>query len=224
MKGLAVDLSVSELTVSAKNEDLSVSAQFNIGMRQSETLLPAIEYVMERVGIKKDDLDYLAIAKGPGSFTGLRLSFAALKAIQLAAGIPLYGISSLDIYAWQYRELPYVIVPAIDARKDKFYAKALTNGTEALAEGDYEPSALAEKLRTLTGDILLCGPDASLLKHQLPPLMSGRTVLSIDFHQNPAKALFEIAEGMISAQKPPLNEYDGPEYIRASEAEEKLRS
>ena len=82
MKGLALDSSITKLTVAAKNDNHIVTASFDIGMKQSETLLPAITYVMEKAGIETSDLDYMAICKGPGSFTGLRLGFAAVKALE----------------------------------------------------------------------------------------------------------------------------------------------
>ena len=110
MKALAVDLAVSKLTVAAKNDDYTVTAVYNIGMKQSETLVPAIDYVLTKAGLKKNELDYLAITSGPGSFTGLRLAFAALKAIEMAFNIPLYGISSLDCYAEHYRKLPFTVI------------------------------------------------------------------------------------------------------------------
>ena len=110
MKALAIDSAVSKLTISAKNDEFSVSTVFDIGMKQSETLLPAIDYVLSKLNITTNDLDYLVLSKGPGSFTGLRLAFAALKSIEMAKNIPLYGISTLDTYSYHYQALPFPVL------------------------------------------------------------------------------------------------------------------
>ena len=224
MKALAVDLAVSKLTVAAKNEDHTVSASYYIGMKQSETLLPAIDYILEKSGLKKSELDYLTLSAGPGSFTGLRLCFAALKAIEMAFNCPLYGVSSLDAYAEHYLSLPFTIVSCIDAKKEKFYAKIWENKNIILDEGDYEISVIAEKLASEKKAVLICGSDAELLKQKLlksDNSLETKEMHTVNFTVNTAEQLFIITERMIKAGKKPLNDYDGPVYLRASEAEEK---
>ncbi|MBQ5999726.1 MAG: tRNA (adenosine(37)-N6)-threonylcarbamoyltransferase complex dimerization subunit type 1 TsaB [Treponema sp.] len=224
MKALAVDLAVSKLTVAAKNEDHTVSASYDIGMKQSETLLPAIDYVLEKAGLKKSELDYLALSAGPGSFTGLRLCFAALKAIEMAFNCPLYGISSLDAYAEHYLSLPFTIVSCIDAKKEKFYAKIWENKNILLNEGDYEIPVIAEKLASEKNSILICGSDADVLKQELlksDNSLKSKEIYTVSFTINTAEQLFIATERMIKEGKQPLNDYDGPVYLRASEAEEK---
>lgn len=224
MKALAVDLAVSKLTVAAKNDDYTVTAVYDIGMKQSETLVPAIDYVLTKAGLEKNELDYLAITSGPGSFTGLRLAFAALKAIEMAFNIPLYGISSLDCYAEHYRKLPFTVVSCIDAKKDKFYAKAYEEDNLLFDEGDYEIPEIVEKLSAARKDILICGSDADVLKEQIEDKICGKNIFTVDFSVNAADQLFKIAEQMHKGGKDPLNDYDGPVYLRASEAEVKHNS
>lgn len=224
MKALAVDLAVSKLTVAAKNDDYTVTAVYDIGMKQSETLVPAIDYVLTKAGLEKNELDYLAITSGPGSFTGLRLAFAALKAIEMAFNIPLYGISSLDCYAEHYRKLPFTVVSCIDAKKDKFYAKAYEEDNLLFDEGDYEIPEIVEKLSAARKDILICGSDADVLKEQIEDKICGKNIFTVDFSVNAADQLFKIAEQMHKDGKEPLNDYDGPVYLRASEAEVKHNS
>ena len=95
MKALAIDCAVSRLTIAAKNEGKTCTCIYDIGMKQSEILVPSIEYVLSKVDLTSADLDYTVLTEGPGSFTGLRLGFSALKAIELAYNVPVYGISSL---------------------------------------------------------------------------------------------------------------------------------
>ena len=86
MKALALDTAISCITIAAKNDDNLASLVLDIGMRQSEKLLPAIDYVLSQADLKPGELDYTVLCEGPGSFTGLRLGFAALKAIELFGG------------------------------------------------------------------------------------------------------------------------------------------
>src|SRR5574344_1381041 len=103
MKALAIDTANSKILISAKNDDKSVTVIFNIGMKQSETLLPSIDYVLNQLQITPQELDYTVLCKGPGSFTGLRLGFAALKAIEAAYNVPIYGSLSLETYAFPFK-------------------------------------------------------------------------------------------------------------------------
>ena len=224
MKALAVDLAVSKLSVAAKNEEHTVSVQFDIGMKQSETILPAIDYVLKSAGLNKSELECLTLCSGPGSFTGLRLCYAALKAISMAFNIPLYGVSTLDTFAEHYKKLPFTIVSCIDAKKDKFYAKIWEDGKLSTDEGDYEIPFIADKLSASKKDIFICGSDAELLKQKIEeaqPSLSEKNIYTVDFTVNTTDQLFKITEQMIKEGKAPLNEYDGPVYLRASEAEEK---
>lgn len=225
MKGLAIDSSITKLTVAAKNDDHTVTASYDIGMKQSETLLPAINYVMEKAGFSASELEYSSICQGPGSFTGLRLGFAAVKAFECSAKAPVYGISTLKANAWAFENLGLPVISIIDAKKDRFYACCYKNGTELFPEGDYP----YEKLSTMLSNsgentFILAGPEADcqVFSENVLPLLNGIS-LKIPKTIPPATdALFAIAEKMISDGEKPLQEYDGPVYLRASEAEENI--
>lgn len=76
MKALAIDCAVTKLSVAAKNESNTIKLTLDVGMKQSEKLLPAIDYVMKEAGLSAKNLDYTAVTLGPGSFTGLGLDLA----------------------------------------------------------------------------------------------------------------------------------------------------
>ena len=96
MNALAIDCAVSRLTISAKKDEKIVAVILDIGMKQSESLVPTIDYVLEKIELSPAELDYTVLTNGPGSFTGLRLAISAVKSINLAYNIPVYGISSLE--------------------------------------------------------------------------------------------------------------------------------
>lgn len=222
MKGLAVDTAISKITISAKNEEHTVTSIYDIGMHQSETLLPAIQYVLEKAGLTPNELDYIAITRGPGSFTGLRLGFSAVKALQIASKAPLYAFDTLDVYADNYTVLSMPVISCIDAKKDRFYAKGFCN--IKMEEGDYTPEEIAAFLnKTESKDIIICGSDSHLLKENLMQI-TDKNLIPVDFIVNTAETLFKMAEKSLQEGAKPLDDYDGPFYLRASEAEVKLNA
>lgn len=225
MNGLAIDSAITKITISAKNDSHTVTAVFNIGMKQSETLLPAIQYVLEKADLKPENLDYISISNGPGSFTGLRLGFSAAKAIEMASNAKLYGINTLDAYAAPFKDFPFTVLSCIDAKKDRFYAKAFSNAKEIIPEGDYTPEEIAALLKNCGSaeNILVCGSDAALLSEQIKQF-SDKKFLPQDFNINVGEILLSMTEEKIAAGAKPMNDYDGPFYLRASEAEVKKQA
>lgn len=288
MKALALDTSVSCIQIAAKNGDNLASLVLDIGMRQSEKLLPAIEYVMKQADLSPADLDYTVLCEGPGSFTGLRLGFAALKAIELYGGrsagdencsqdqnaageqnflqdqnaaasrIPLYAINTLDFLAQPFLDLGGVVLPIIDAHKEKFYAKAFFNGKEILPCDDWDLRVLEEKvlaalggncsqdqstaasgdssqakdaardgncsqdLNAGGGSIFVCGLEANVFAEACKEngLFKGMKIVAPKSRVLNMESLFALAEEKIARKEPPLADYDGPQYFRASEAEQ----
>ena len=147
MKALVIDCAISKLSIAAKNEDKVCVTSYDIGMKQSEILVSAIDYVLKTVDLTTAQLNYTAITIGPGSFTGLRLGISALKAIQLAYNVPVYGISTLDSYRYSLEnvfDLP--IISAIDAHKDCFYATITNKNEVLLEEGDHPVEKIMDSL------------------------------------------------------------------------------
>ena len=223
MKALAIDCACSRLTVAAKNEDKTCTAIYDIGMRQSETLVPALNFVLEKAGLAKNELDYTTLTIGPGSFTGLRLGISALKAIECAFGTPVYGISSLETYAFPYVCSGLPVLACIDANKDRFFAGVYTNGQNTIPDGDYDIPYLAEKLKE-EKKIILAGfeKDTTKLKSLLEIAAPQLELIQMPVTAVTTESLFQLAEQKKSAGISPLQDYDGPVYLRASEAEIKL--
>ncbi len=223
MKALAIDCAVSKLTIAAKNDDYSVSTIYDIGMRQSEILVPSIDEILQQAQIEKSELDFTTLTVGPGSFTGLRLVISALKAIELAFGTPIYGISSLKTYSYPFEDFSVPVLSCIDANKDRFYANISCGNKVLLEDGDWEISKIAEVCNSLD-KVLVCGPDAKKLTSILQVEKVKSQLLLPKTNQLTTEALFAIAEDMLNKKEPSLKNFDGPVYLRASEAEIKLNS
>lgn len=223
MNILVLDCAVTKLSIAVKTEDKFISQTYDIGMRQSEILVPTIDEILSKAGITAADLNYSALTIGPGSFTGLRLGISALKAIELAYNVPVYGISSLTIYSYAYKDLGLPILSCIDANKDKFYACLSDQNSLILEEGDYEVEEIISKLNGLS-KVLVAGPDAQKLADIIKENKNDIEVLTTKASAMTTEALVAITEDKISKGEATLKDFDGPVYLRASEAELALKS
>ena len=70
MKALVIDAAASCMHIAAKNDDFKASISLDLGQKQSQKLLPSIDYILEQVGLKSSELEYTALTSGPGTFTG----------------------------------------------------------------------------------------------------------------------------------------------------------
>lgn len=224
MKALAIDSSSTYITFTAKNEDKTVRLSLDIGMHQSEQLLPSIEQVLSLASLSASELDFTALCGGPGSFTGLRLAYAALKALQLANGTPIYAIPTLEAIAYPFSKWKGAVVSVIDAKKNRFYDAIYRNGEENSAASDDELSTIASKLDK-EEEILAVGPDAEYFAECLSASYPEFKVSTLKaFHIDAGQQLLELGNKMFLEKKPALQEYEGPVYIRPSEAEEKRKA
>lgn len=223
MNILVLDCAVTKLSIAVKTEDKFISQTYDIGMRQSEILVPTIDEILSKAGITAADLNYSALTIGPGSFTSLRLGISALKAIELAYNVPVYGISSLTIYSYAYKDLGLPILACIDANKDKFYACLSDQNSLILEEGDYEVEEIISKLNGLS-KVLVAGPDAQKLADIIKENKNDIEVLTTKASAMTTEALVAITEEKISKGEATLKDFDGPVYLRASEAELALKS
>ena len=222
MNILALDCAVSRISLAVKTENKFISTTYDIGMRQSEILVTAIDEILKKAEISAAELAASCLTIGPGSFTGLRLGISAFKAIELAYNVPVYGISSLEAYAYPYKTFHLPLLSCIDANKNKFYARIEKDANLLLKDDDYEIEKIAEAVKDLD-TILVCGPDADKLCKNLNALYTDKTFLLPSVPAQTGEALIKVTEELIEKKAEPLKDFDGPVYLRASEAELKLK-
>lgn len=223
MNILVLDCAVTKISIGVETENKFISHTYDIGMRQSEILVPVIDEILSKAGISASDLNYSALTIGPGSFTGLRLGISALKAIELAYNVPVYGISSLKVYSYAYENFSLPVLSCIDANKDKFYASLTENKTCLLEEGDWEVNQIADKLKGLS-KVLVTGPDAQKLASQIKEINKDIDILLPQVSSMTTESLLAITKDKIANGQPSLKDFDGPVYLRASEAELALKN
>jgi tRNA threonylcarbamoyladenosine biosynthesis protein TsaB len=146
------------------HEGVLASAHQCRGRRHAETLAPMIEFVAQQAEIELQELGAIAVDVGPGLFTGLRVGIATAKAMAYGLGIPMIGVSSLDLLAFPLRYSSRLIVAVIDARRGEvFHAqyRQVPGGLQRVTDpGVSPPDELASDLLARGEELLLVGDGA----------------------------------------------------------------
>ena len=195
----------------------------NTGLTHSQTLMVMAEDMLKAAGKTMADINAVAVAEGPGSFTGVRIGVAAAKGLSWGAELPCYGVSTLEAMAMTLGVYQGYVCPVMDARRSQVY-NALFYVNQGAAERICEDRAialsdLAEELKALDGPIFLVGDGSTLtyntLKEAIPALVLP-----------PEHRMHQRASGvaLAAAAKVAAGETgDGaalvPNYLRLSQAE-----
>ena len=130
----------------------------NIRATHSERLMAAVDHLLHLSGWELGQLEGLAVAIGPGSFTGLRIGISAVKGLALALGIPVSAVPTLDALAATLPFAAHPVCPVLDAKKGEVYASLYHWSGDAMCR-DWEylalaPDALCDRLR---GPVIFVG-------------------------------------------------------------------
>lgn len=224
MKILALESSALAASVAVcEDEELIAQSFQRTGLTHSATLMPMAEDLLKNAGLTMADVDVIAVAAGPGSFTGLRIGVAAAKGLAWALDKPCAACSTLESMAWQVAHLDGELCPAMDARRQQVYnARFETqNGCPVRLTEDRAISLaeLTEEMRNTGKTQILVGDGARLcynafLEANIPAQLA------------PAHLMFQMAWGvarqgleLARAGKLTSAALLAPEYHRLSQAE-----
>ena len=107
-----------------KDEAIMASVLSNAGLTHSETLMPMIDKVFTMSGLSLEEVDYIALTNGPGSFTGLRIGAATAKGLAMGLNKPLIPLGTLEVAAYGMPVPGVIRVATMDARRHQVYAAA----------------------------------------------------------------------------------------------------
>ena len=139
MRVLAIDSSGLTATVAVVEEEQTI-AEYTINYKKthSQTLLPMIDEMVRMTEVDLSAVDAIAVAGGPGSFTGLRIGSATAKGLGFALGKPLVSVPTVDAMAYSVYGCEDIICPIMDARRSQVYTGIYTFVPETAAEGSHE--------------------------------------------------------------------------------------
>ena len=154
MKILALETSAKSVSVAVTEDDrVLCSAYQNTGLTHSRTLMPLLEGMLTPAGLTLSDIGLIAVAHGPGSFTGLRIGVSAAKGLAWARELPCCGVSTLEAMAQNLRHMDATVICAMDARRNQIYNAVFrcSGGTIQRVTED-RAIALSQLAQDLQGD------------------------------------------------------------------------
>lgn len=222
MIGLAIDTSTSVLGVAVADETKVIAEWItNEKKNHSVRLMPAINRVLEEVELTPKQLDRIIVAKGPGSYTGVRIGVSVAKALAWSLQIPLVGVSSLELLAYNGRYFQGVVSPIFDARRGQVYTGLyrFENGNIQKVKEDQiiDADAWATELKQRKEPILFLGNDIDKHRETFERILQKLANFGDISQSNPRPGELAII-GM--KRKPEVDVHHfTPNYVQLAEAE-----
>lgn len=122
MKILALETSATACSVALCEDERLLAQNFeHCGLTHSRTLMPMLEGMLDMAGVPLSEVDVIAVAAGPGSFTGLRIGVSAAKGLAWPGDKPCAGVSTLEAMAWTVAHTGLEVCSVMDARRHQVY-------------------------------------------------------------------------------------------------------
>lgn len=137
------------------------------GNNQTVQLLPQLDLMLSHLRKTRNDVTALAVALGPGSWSGLRVGMSVAKGMALAAGLPLVGVGTLDVLAYQHQQPTMTVYPLMHLGRDRYATAAFQHHGAWGKTSDYRNVTLAELASEVHGRALFCGDVAASVQTQL---------------------------------------------------------
>lgn len=164
---LGIETSTPLASVALGSEQgVVASAMVSRGANYNEFLLPAIRFCLDEAGLGYRNIGAVAVGLGPGLFTGMRVGVATAKALAQTLSLPIVGMASLDLVAYEVRHSAKTICAILDARRNQvFYAfyRSSPGGVQRMTGYRVDkPGTLAIGLASRPEEVLLVGNGAHL--------------------------------------------------------------
>ena len=229
MKILALDSSGLVASVAVlENDDCIAEYTINYKKTHSQTLLPMLDEVSKMIELDLSSIDAIAVAAGPGSFTGLRIGSATAKGLGQALNKPLVGIPTVDGLAYNMYATDKLICPLMDARRNQTY----TGLYEFVrTEEKYHLNIVKEQCAVALDEIIDCinkiqreviflGDGVPVFKEQLEEKVKvPYSYAPASCNRQRAAAVGALAYDYIAKGKMEDAAEHAPEYLRLSQAE-----
>ncbi|MBO8171651.1 MAG: tRNA (adenosine(37)-N6)-threonylcarbamoyltransferase complex dimerization subunit type 1 TsaB [Bacillaceae bacterium] len=227
MKILGIDTSNLVLSVALIEDEKTLGEMTtNLKKNHSVRLMPAIDDLMDALSILPDELDGIAVAEGPGSYTGVRIGVATAKSMAWALGIPLIGVSSLEAIAWNTPFFQGMISPLFDARRGRVYTGLYRSGDGELhveQEDRIIPlNQWLDQLKAGGEPVLFLGDDVRLHFEQIEAQLGELAHFTTpEYHIPRASHIARQGLKKISQMNPEALHRFAPAYLQLAEAEAK---
>lgn len=228
MKLVAIDSSGLVASVAVITEE-KLLAEFTVNNKKthSQTLMPMLDEILKILDQEITEIDGIAVAGGPGSFTGLRIGSSTAKGLGLALNKPIISVPTVDALAYNLYGTDKVICPIMDARRDQVYTGIYEFAGEEFTVIEPQKAVaieeIAEELNTLGRSVIFLGDGVEVHREKLQRIM--KVPLSFaPVHLSKQRAAAVGALGLIYFQKGNYESADThePMYLRLSQAEREM--
>ena len=222
--------SCAVLRVEEGRQTLLCEASANTGLTHSQTLMPMITDMLKNAGLALSRIDGLAVAAGPGSFTGVRIGVAAVKGLAFPGDLPCVAVSTLAGMAHRFAGVPYTgrILTAMDARCRQIYTALFAceagNLTRLTPDEALPLDEVSRRLAGETAPILVVGDGAVLCYDALKDAVPGLQLAPVGLRTQHAVGIARAAVPLIEAGTVCSGEELLPAYLRLPQAERELRA
>lgn len=229
MKLLAIDSSGMVASVAVLTEDKLIG-EYTINNKKthSQTLLPMIDEMMQMIGQDISEIDAIAIAAGPGSFTGLRIGSATAKGLALALDKPIISVPTMEAIASNIYGTEQLLCPIMDARNQQvftgLYRYVEGKLTTVLEQTVLPIDELCSKLNELKQDVMFLGDGVMVYKSYLEEHVTVKKTYA-PAHLVNQRASAVGMRGFCLYQEGKVDTADShvPEYLRLSQAEREMQ-
>ena len=231
MRILALDSSglvASVAVVDGSGLEAQTIAEYTVNYKKthSQTLLPMLDEVARMTELDLDSIDAIAVAAGPGSFTGLRIGSATAKGLGLALDKPLIHIPTLEGLAYNLCGTDHIVCPIMDARRGQVYAGIYEFDNDRLIVLEDQMAVgieeLGQRLHSYDRKVVFLGDGVPVFKEALmEQIMAGREIAFAPAHLNRqrAAAVGALAIRYYREGKMETAAEHQPDYLRVSQAE-----
>lgn len=159
---LGIDTSTKVGSVALFDEKKGLLAELiiNVKTNHSDTIMNAIDYIMNMANVKVEEIDRIAVTLGPGSFTGIRIGIAIAKAMVFGKNTDIVAINTLDLLAAEISQ-EGLIMPLIDAKKGRAYYSLFENNKGIKRLIEYKDGEIEEFLQEYKNKNIVFTGDAS---------------------------------------------------------------
>lgn len=221
MKILAFDTSGGSFSAALCEKDRVLAEETIITNKtHARHVMPVIDRVLSLAGIEISELDLIAVSRGPGSFTGLRIGLGVAKGLSYALSLPVVGISTLDALVWPFRDSAKSACAIVDARRGEVYTARYNFSDGVICDKTEEMVCSPEQAVKNAEDCdLFCGSGVSAYIERMEAALEKKIVpLNIESVINASDIAF------LAACKAMNNDGSDPSailpvYLRRSEAE-----
>ena len=221
MNLLAVDTSTTSCSVALFNGDrLLAETVYAAGKSHSRHLVSMIHAILETCGCDPADIGGIAVTRGPGTFTGLRIGISTVKGLAAATGAAVVGISSLAALAFPFSQLDSSVVAMIDARRGEVYHARYHGGSGSPVPATRPAVCTPESAAAaLPAGSILVGSGAVLYREVFETRCPHIRFADVTQHVIRAASVGRLAMARFRRQAIDSTEALIPEYVRQSDAQ-----